>query len=183
MELEQEVKILDIDFCDFEKKLLDKGAVLLDEEDQSNILIESSFLSIIPLGSYLRIRKSKSILNNTEKNYLTYKKKIENGLLRENREYTTEISDINSLLEILSNMGYDKFIYSYKHRKSYIYKECRIDFDEWDKKTYPKPYVEIEVKKYKDLDELIKEFDIAKENICLKPIRELQLEVFGDKND
>ena len=62
----------------------------------------------------------------------------------------------------------------YKERDSYLYKDARFDFDEYDKETFDRPYLEIEVKSDEKLEELIKEFNIERKNITTKNINELR---------
>lgn len=178
MERELEVKVLGIDPLEIEEKLLSLGAELLSDENQTNILIVSCDASYkIPDGSYLRIRTTLDNITGIEVHYLTYKQKLENPELRENIEYTTEISSVENTIEILNKLGYKVDNTGYKHRKSYKLSEARIDIDVWDKKTYPNPYLEIEVLNVEALETAIKELDLDRNNISYKSIKELQDEL------
>ena len=81
------------------------------------------------------------------------------------------------MLEILKNLGFDKIEVGYKDRKSYEFLDARIDFDTWDKDTYPFPYMEIEVKDMKHLNEVSKVLGLSQENISTKSIVELRKEL------
>jgi adenylate cyclase, class 2 len=88
---------------------------------------------------------------------LTLKKNISTKDLRDNIEYTTEIEDRESMLKILNELGFD--------------------FDTWDEKTYPYPYMEIEVDSRKKLNEITSLLEIPQENVSFKSIVELRKEI------
>jgi adenylate cyclase class 2 len=81
------------------------------------------------------------------------------------------------MLEILKNLGFDNIEIGYKERKSYELMDARLDFDKWDKDTYPFPYMEIEVKDMKHLNEITKALEIPQINISTKSIIQLRKEL------
>jgi adenylate cyclase, class 2 len=178
VEKELEVKILNMDFDKLEKKILDLGGNLIAEENQINTLIDSNKKPIKSYSnSYLRIRETENILNKDKKIELTLKKNISTEGLRDNIEYTTEIKDRESMLKILNELGLDFNEIGYKKRKSYTLKGARFDFDTWDDRTYPYPYMEIEVDSRKRLNEITSLLEIPQENISFKSIVELKKEI------
>ena len=174
MNRELEFKLLDLDLDYYKSLILSKGAKLIAHEIQTNTIIDSSLFPLIEKNSYLRIREVKDLLNNVEKKELTFKKKIDNNLVRENLEYTIEFDNLDNLLKILENLKLNKFITGKKERYSYKYKDVRLDFDTWDKNTYPYPYIEIEGKNEEVIFDLLEEIGIDKKHISLKSIAELQ---------
>ena len=89
---ELEIKVINIDIDEVEKKLKRLNARLISKELQINTLIDSSERPIKSyLDAYLRIRESKDLLTNIETTTFTMKKNIQNVLLRENVEYITNI--------------------------------------------------------------------------------------------
>ena len=82
--------------------------------------------------------------------------------------------DNDAILEIFEMLGIIPEKVDYKERDSYLYKDARFDFDEYDKKTFDRPYLEIEVKNDKKFEEIIKEFNIDRKNITTKNINELR---------
>ncbi len=174
MERELEFKLLGLDFKKYRKLVEDKGGVLIAHEFQKNTVINSEKLNLIDDNCYLRIREVEDILNKTDKKELTFKKKVKNELVRENLEYTIEFDNKENLINILENLKLDKFITGTKERYSYRYKNLRLDFDIWDKDTYPYPYIEVEALNEKDMYEFLKDFEIDKKHISLKSITELQ---------
>ncbi|MDR7870455.1 MAG: class IV adenylate cyclase [Tissierellaceae bacterium] len=178
MERELEVKVLGINLEEMEKKVRALGGILLSKEKQINTLIDSSERPIKSyIDAYLRIRETQDLLNNKEKTEFTLKKNIAKDGLRDNIELTAEIEDKDIMLEILVNLGFEKIEVGYKERKSYELLGARLDFDKWDKETYPFPYMEIEVKDSKHLAEIVKILEIPQENISLKSIVELRKEL------
>lgn len=177
MERELEVKVLVDDIEKLRKYACLKGARLIGHENQNNIVINSSEFPLIEDGSYLRIREIEDLLTKENRSEFTFKKKIKSEGIKENLEYTINFDDTKNLLSILKNIKLDKFIVGQKERYSYSFLCGRLDFDYWDKNTYPKPYLEIEVKNEEDLEDIIKSLDIDKKQITTKSIKELQDEI------
>lgn len=178
MDKEIEVKVLNIDLEDMENKLIKLNAKLISEEDQRNIIfsLKEKSKNLNP-NTYLRIRESKNLLTDKMKRELTLKENRSNMEIRENIETTTNIDNIESMVYILENLGYEINSDGRKHRKSYLYENIRFDLDTWDKNTYPYPYMEIEVEDPKDLDKIIDLLGINSNNISTKSIMELKKEL------
>lgn len=175
---ELEVKILNIDLDEMEKKIINLGGKLIAKEFQVNTLIDSTNKPIKEsINAYLRLRETKDLLNNKSDITLTLKKIISTDGLRENIEINSEIENKEAILKIFNELGYDLLEEGYKERKSYILHKGRFDLDVWDEKTYPYPYMEIEVESQEDLEKIIKLLDISKENISTKSIMELKKEL------
>ena len=49
-----------------------------------------------------------------------------------------------------------------------------FEIDTWDEETYPKPYLEIEVSSYEDLEKAITLLDLDRSQITTKAIDELR---------
>lgn len=178
MERELEVKVLGIDLDQVEEKIISLGGILIAKEKQINTLIDSNDRPIkSTVDAYLRIRETEDLLDNKESTVLTLKKNINKDGLRDNIELNTEIKDREMMLEILKDLGFDKIEVGYKERKSYELMGARLDLDCWDKETYPFPYMEIEVKDRKYLNEVTKALGIPQENISTKSIVELRKEL------
>lgn len=175
---ELEVKILNIDLKETEKKIKSLGGKLIAKELQKNILIDSKDKCIENnLDSYLRIRETKSLLEETIKYTLTMKKNVEREGIRENIETNIDISNDKDMINILAVLGYFVYQVGYKERTSYILNGVRLDLDKWDKDTYPHPYMEIEVKHVDQLKDIINKLSILEENISTKSILELRKEI------
>ncbi len=178
MAKEIEVKVLDVDLEDMEKRLIDIGAELISKEYQINTLFDTEDKYIEDnLNSYLRIRETRDLLNEEVRINLTLKKNIGKEGARENIEISSQVKNKESMIAILKQLGYKITNEGYKDRISYMYENIRFDLDRWDESTYPYPYMEIEVEKKEDLDKAIKLLNIHKNQISLKSIMELKEEL------
>ena len=171
---ESEVKVLNIDKDEIEKKLIDLGAKLIKDENQINYRFdtEDGYLKKTYNG-YLRIRITENLLNGETKNTLTFKRSLKRNTLRINEETDTDISDWESTAKILELLGYKQKKPGYKHRRSYIYDNIIFEIDTWDKDTYSKPYLEIEMSTEEELEKAILLLDLDRSQVTTKPIDEL----------
>lgn len=171
---EIEVKVLNIDKYDIQNKLEKLGAQLVKDEEQINIRFDTkdNYLKSTKNG-YLRIRITKNNLTNEVVNTLTLKKNISKKQVRVNEEIETIISNVDETIKILENMNYIMKKPGEKHRRSYKYNEILFEIDEWDKSIYKYPYLEIEVKDKKQLDDAIELLSLNKDNITSKSIGDL----------
>lgn len=172
---EREVKVLNIDKDEIEKKLKKIGAVLLKDEEQTNIRFDTddNFLKETYNG-YLRIRITKNLLDDKVNNTLTFKKSISRDKTRVNEETETEISNYEETIKILEFLGYNKKRPGYKHRRSYLYDNIIFEIDTWDKDTYSKPYLEIEMSSEEELEKAIELLELDRKQITTKSIFELR---------
>lgn len=175
IEREKEVKIFNLDLDRLKDELLAKGAEHLGEERQKNYIIKTDIdKDTNKLKSLLRLRELEK--NGDVTYYLTYKIRCsDEGGLRSSKEITSEVKDKDAILDIFEMLGLNIEQVDYKLRDSFIYKDARFDFDEYDKETFDRPYLEIEVENDEKLDELIKEFNIERKNITTKNINELRI--------
>lgn len=171
---EREVKVLNIDKEEIERKLINIGARLIKDENQINYRFDTDdgFLKRTYNG-YLRIRITKNLLNNKIKNTLTFKRSLKRNTLRINEETETEISDWENTAKILEFLGYKQKRPGYKHRRSYKYENITFEIDTWDEETYSKPYLEIEMSSEEDLEKAILLLDLDRSQVTTKPIDEL----------
>lgn len=170
MEKEKEVKVLGIDIEEFEERVIDAGASFRLFERQENILIHSDSL---PEKSYLRLRITRNLTTGEESKTLTYKEYLGTETYRKNMEYSSEISDTDSLLTIFEHMGWDTSVRAFKTRKSYLLRGAVIDLDRWEEDMYPEPYAEIEVPSEDKLEEIIQLLNIDQEQLSTLSIKEL----------
>lgn len=182
MSREIEVKVIGIDLDILEKRLKKLGAGLISFEKQKNIILETDEkFKEKGLDGYLRIREIDNRLLNRVDREITLKENVSRDGVRENIEIESNISDIDSMLAILSKLGYEVSKVGYKIRKSYMYEEMRFDLDTWDEDTYPEPYMEIEVKDKEDLEKAIEILKLDRKNITTKSIVELRRDLENQK--
>lgn len=169
MEREIEVKLLE-DVEKVEEILKSKGE-FISEEEQENILIDSSDMPIPEEKGYLRIRKTKDKVCGEEKIYFTFKERVQSKSVRENLEHTVCVDDAYELINILKLMGFDKVERFKKHRTSYSYKGLRFDLDRWEGWI---SYAEIEGKSEEEIIGAIKELNLDANKITTLSIKELK---------
>lgn len=172
---EQEIKVLNIDKEEIEKKLIKIGAALIKDEEQTNYRFdtEDNYLKETHNG-YLRIRITRNLLNGDIINTLTLKRNVSRGKMRINEETETEISNVEETINILEIMGYKQKDPGFKHRRSYTYDNITFEIDTWDENTYPKPYLEIEMTSEEELEKAINLLQLDREQITTKSIIELK---------
>ncbi|HHZ01542.1 MAG TPA: class IV adenylate cyclase [Tissierellia bacterium] len=174
---EKEVKVLDIDKEEIERKLIELGAVLIKDENQINYRFDTEDGVLKKkYNGYLRIRRTENNLTGEIKNTMTFKRSIKRDSLRVNEEIETDISDWESTAKIIELLGYKRKRPGYKHRRSYVYDNIVFEIDTWDDYTYSKPYLEIEVSSYEDLEKAISLLKLDRNKITTKPIDELRKE-------
>lgn len=177
--LELEVKVLNIDADEMEKKLQDLGAVLIGKKSQVNTVYDTDDRKISggDSRSYMRIREELDNLNGGQSSTLTMKQLVESHGLRKSKETNVRISSKDDMEFIMSQLGVKTINVGKKERTSYVYEDIRFDIDIWDKETYPHPYMEIEVKCREDLEKAKLLLGISDENVSTKSIKELRKEI------
>lgn len=174
---EKEVKVLAVDLKIVEERLIQAGAVLLKDEDQINWVFQAAALETSEgeLG-YLRLRSTQSRITNESNHELTLKMKESAEGLRVYEERTSQISDPAAMIEILEILGHSLRYRGEKHRKSYRWQGIDFEMDQWDEKTYPHPYLEIEVQREEDLERALQLLEIPRELVSTKSISDLRKE-------
>lgn len=181
---ELEVKILNIDKHEVERKLVDIGAELVKRELQVNSVYD------YPDGSfererrgYIRIREIKDLCTGAVEYEFTIKKIISNDGIKEYEEIETKVEDKESLGRMLLELGLSKKHEGYKERTRYKLGNIVYDIDTWDEATVPYPYLEIEVESKEDLKRAIELIGASESDISLKTIRELKAEAEAEKQE
>ncbi len=171
---EMEVKVLDIDKNEIEKKLREIGATLVKDEFQYNLRFDTEDKMIKKTkNAYLRVRTVTNNITGEVNSILTFKKNISRSEIRINEETETFVSDPEAMISIIENLGFKRSKPGKKQRKSFEYEGILFEIDEWDPTIYPKPYLEIEVKCKEDLEKAITLLDLDRSKITSKPLDEL----------
>ena len=176
---ELEVKVLNINVNEMEKKLISVGAKLVKKERQENIIFDTrNIFSKQGIEGYMRIRETNNLLHEGKSYALTLKKRKYSKNLRKNIEIETQIENKDTLIEIFHELGIDIVHRGHKLRTSYAYENLLFELDIWDKETYPEPYMEIEMEKESDLEKAIKLRDLNREDITNKSLGILRNKYF-----
>ncbi|SHI95058.1 adenylate cyclase, class 2 [Dethiosulfatibacter aminovorans DSM 17477] len=174
---EIEVKVLNIDPEEIERKLAELGAKKIKNEHQVNLIFDTPGYRLHnDYRGYARIRIKRNLDDDAEKILLTVKKNVSSDGARQNIEHEVEIDSSEEMEKILGDLGYELKHRGEKHRISYSYDDILFEIDTWDKYTYPEPYLELEVKVEKDIERAAELLELNRENITSKSIQQLRRE-------
>lgn len=148
MNIEYELKVLEIDVKKIEEKLITLGAEKLGDNLQRRYVYD--FKPIVP-HKWIRLR------TNGKKTTLTIKEVKDNNSIGGTYEKEIEVSDFNSAHEILAELGYTPKSYQENRRITYKYEDIEIDIDFWP--MIP-TYMEIEGKSEIDVLNFFKKLDL-----------------------
>jgi adenylate cyclase class 2 len=175
---EMEVKVLNIEPENIEKKLISLGAHKVKDEKQINMIFDTNELYLEKkFKGYSRIRIVENFITGDMKSFFTLKMNIKSLGSRENVEHEVLIDNPKEMEKILEALGYELKYKGVKMRTSYKYENILFEIDIWDKETYPYPYLEIEVEREEDVTKAINLLEIDKSRISLKSIQELRREL------
>jgi predicted adenylyl cyclase CyaB len=138
---ETEVKILEVNRLKIEQTLKDLGAKKVFDGDIETLFFDFKEGTIIKQKNVLRLRKMQ------DKTELTYKKVHVTKTAKTAEEYSVEVSSLETMKEILENLGLSIIDRTKKHRVSYTLDGARFDFDCYsgDYRYIPE-FMEIEAK-------------------------------------
>lgn len=167
---EVEVKIIDVDVNEIKQKILTHNAILTKKEEQDNYFFD---LPDKTVEGYIRIRKSKNLLEGSNKTIITIKKIISKDEVRITNETEIEIKSVDEGLKFLQELGLKQNKVAYKYRESYLLQNVLIEFDKWNNEEYPDPYIELEGDK-DAIYNLIKLLEIDSSKITSQTLDEIK---------
>jgi predicted adenylyl cyclase CyaB len=136
---EVEVKILEVNRPSIEKTLAGLGAKKVFDGDIKTLFFDFKDGAIVKARDVLRLRKEQ---DETE---LTYKKVHVTKAAKVAQEYTVEVSDLETMKDILANLGLAVTECMQKHRVSYEFGTARFDFDAYTEEyAFIPEFLEIE---------------------------------------
>jgi adenylate cyclase class 2 len=143
---EIEVKILEINRKEIEKKLLSAGAKKISEKEVDTLFFDFKDFSIKKNKSLIRLRKEKETCT------LTFKKLIESTKAKVANEYEVVVSDIDNARNILESIGLFVHAKMRKIRTSYKIDDTKFEFDKYlDEYDHIPEFLEIEAKNIEDI--------------------------------
>ena len=136
---EIEVKILEIDPGEIEKKILQNGGSKHFEGELHAIFFDFEEGSIGAKGDVLRLRKEGN------ETVLAYKKHVSKGEAKIMEEYETKISDFSTLRIILKQLGLEGVKQTRKFRTEYLLGQSSLVIDDYqDALSHIPVFLEIE---------------------------------------
>lgn len=144
---ECEVKFLDIDQEEIEKKLVEIGAKKVKEFHYRRIIFDYEDLRFDKAGSWVRLR------DEGDKITLSYKERLgietENGNDRGMYELEFNVSDFDKVQQFMLKLGLVEKFYMENKRIRYMFDDIEFDIDIW---PMINPYLEIEAPDWDKVD-------------------------------
>ncbi|NOX57317.1 MAG: class IV adenylate cyclase [Planctomycetes bacterium] len=130
MALELEIKIKVSAHEPVRDALRRVGGVLKSTVLEVNRLFDNTDGALRTRGEVLRLRTQRSIDGSSDKVRLTYKGPTEGGVYKSRQEHEVEVSDADTMLAILTNLGYrDAFLFE-KRRETWTLAGATVELDE-----------------------------------------------------
>ncbi|MCI4667581.1 MAG: class IV adenylate cyclase [Bacteroidia bacterium] len=147
---EIEVKILEIDRDQVEKRLLELGGVVSFDGEMTAWFFDTPDRQIKDRGDVLRLRKE------GENSVLTYKKHISMGEAKVMEETETLVDDPEKMSEILMAAGFEVIKHTRKFRKEYALHEAHVVIDNYQDELGPIPeFIEVEAENMEVLKRVV----------------------------
>jgi adenylate cyclase class 2 len=169
-EIEAKLKVDSLD--EVEKRLKELGAEYIGEQLQEDILFDDAAETLTKNDSCIRLRKQ--VMNGQTKYILTYKGAKENSNLKKRREIETDVSNGDSVKELLSALGYKKRLIVEKNRRFWKHGKCEVALDSLNLLGN---FVEIEGPDEKSINDVQKSLGLEK----LQNISESYASLIADK--
>ena len=145
---EIEVKILEINRKKIEQTLTGLGAKKVFDDDIQTLFFDFEDGRIIKAKDVLRLRKEH------DKTELTYKKVHETQTAKKAQEYSVDVSNLETMKEILENLSLAVIESVQKHRVSYTLHHARFDIDRYlGSYDYIPEFMEIEAENIRSIHE------------------------------
>lgn len=165
MNIEYEVRVLEIDKGKLIKKLQDLGATFNGKFEQRRYVYNT-----IPKqdGKWIRLR------TNGDTTTLTYKS-VEKDTIDGTKELEIEVEDFAKTNELLELMGVKAKGYQENRREQYILDGVEIDIDSWP--LIP-TYVEIEGKDEQSVNDIIKKLELEESKVTALDVQSVYEKVY-----
>lgn len=166
MNIEYEVRVLEIDKDKFISKLESFGALFKGDYNQKRYVYNT-----IPKqdGKWLRLR------TNGKSTTLTYKS-VEKDSIDGTKEIEVTVEDFKKTHELLEASGFKSKGYQENKRTQYVLDDVEIDIDSWP--LIP-TYVEIEGKDEESVNKIIDKLGLDKEKITTLDVQSVYDKIYG----
>ena len=165
MNIEYEIRVLEVDKEKLIKRLEELGAQLIGDFDQKRYVFDT-----IPKqdSKWIRLR------TNGKKTTLTFKS-VEAATIDGTHEIEVEVSDFNKTCELLNACGINHRGYQENRRTQYILDGVEIDIDSWP--LIP-TYVEIEGKDEESVLAMVDKLELDKSKLTALDVMSVYDEVY-----
>jgi len=110
------------------KKLGKLGAEFLEEQLQTDLYFDDADKTLTKTDRCLRLRRQQ--VGQTEKTFLTYKTARQKSEFKKRHEIELEITDADSMTNLLSALAYEKILVFEKKRRIWRLDQCSVALDE-----------------------------------------------------
>lgn len=172
---EVEVKVIGVNCEEIRSKIISLNGILVKKEFQENHIF--SLPENLNAKGYIRIRVIKDYLNGNNKTLLCIKKVISQDKVRKMDEREFEVDNFDEAIGFLSALNIEFLSQENKSRESYSLEDALIEFDTWDEKVFPHPYVEIEAENEERLYSIINLLEIPHDKVTSKGLIEIKKEM------
>ena len=169
MNIEYEVKILNIKKEDIIKKLEELNAQFKWEREQKRYVYD--FNPVIP-HKWIRLR------TNGEETTLTIKN-VKSHNIDGTEELEVEVNDFEKTNLILKELGFTPKSFQENKRRRYYLDDVEIDIDSWPRIS---DYIEIEGKNEKKIMNIVEKLGYAKEDVTSKDVESIYMDYGIDLN-
>ncbi len=136
---EVEIKVLDIDRADTEKRLIALGAGKIFDAEIYAVYYDSPGHSVRKAGAAFRLRKEGT------KTVLTYKRRVADRDAKVREELEVTVSDFGIMRKVLESAGFSPWLEMRKKRTTYELEGVHFEFDKYlDAYDYIPEFLEIE---------------------------------------
>lgn len=166
MNIEFELRVLEVDENEMIKKLEALGAEKVGEFDQKRYVYD-----FVPKreNEWIRLR------TNGSKTTLAYKN-VEKNTVDGTKELEIEVSSLEKTNEMLKILGYTPKAYQENRRVRYMLDGIEIDIDSWPKIP---TYMEIEGDSEETVLHMVEKLEIPKEKITYLNCEDIYKEIYG----
>lgn len=166
MNIEYEVRVLDIDINEMIQKLESLGAKKVGEWEQKRYVYDTNPVNE---NAWYRLRTNGDVTT------LTYKN-VEANTIDGTKELEIEVFDFNKTNELLELMGYHSRGYQENKRIRYILNNIEIDIDSWP--MIP-TYMEIEGKNIDEVNQMLTLLDVDMDKVTALNCQDIYKEIYG----
>ena len=164
--IEYEVRVLEIDKDEIQKKLEELNATLVEDSFQKRYVYD--FKPVVP-SKWIRLR------TNGTKSTLTIKN-VESSNIDGTKEVEIEVSDFDTTNEILKELGYTPRGIQENKRIKYDLNGVEVDIDTWPRIP---TYLEIEGKSEQDVYDTLELLGIPKDKATALDVQSIYEQVYG----
>ncbi len=136
---ETEIKILDIDRRDLERKLISLGAKKIFDDEMHALYYDTPDHAVRRSRGTFRLRREGSLA------VLTYKARVDDRVAKIREETEVRVSDFDTMRSILKSIGFYPWLEMKKHRTTYELGNVHFELDKYmDEFGFIPEFLEIE---------------------------------------